>query len=91
MPGPRVALPVPLTCCNVTRIVHLRPSGRRGRPGSLGLDTRGYCKVAGWGWPGGTWVTAPAGDSVGKGVVVHAHAARTGPASQFCPWKLQRI
>ena len=36
-------------------------------------------------------MTALAGDSVGKGVVVHAHAVHTGPARPFRPWKLQRI
>lgn len=46
---------------------------------------------SGGGWPGGTWVTSPAGDSVGKGVVVHARAAHTGPARPFHPWELQRV
>lgn len=94
MPGPRVALCHPLACCDMTCVVHLRPSGRRGQPGSLGPDTRGCCRAGGgcWlAWPGGTWVTALAGDSIGKGVVVHAHAAHTGLARPFRPWKLQRI
>lgn len=89
MPGPRVAL------CRPARVLRhdLRcPLEAIRQEGSARQPRPRYERLLrGGGWTGGTWVTALAGDSIGKGVVVHAHAAHMGPAHPFRPWKLQRI
>lgn len=89
MPGPRVALRRPARM--LRRDLHcpreaIRQEGSAGqtRPRYERLLQEGSC-------PWGTWVTALAGDSMGKSVMVHAHTAHMGPARQLRPWKLQRI